>query len=220
MNKNCGIYKITSPTGRVYIGQSNNIKNRWKSYKKYRNSKNPQPRLFKSFAKYGVENHQFDIIEYCSEEELNCSERFWQDEFDVLNMGLNCVLEECNSLSKKLSQKTKDKIARANKGKVFSEEHKRNLSNSSKGRVCPKELNNFYGKKHSEESKQKISISRKGKRTGEENPNSNIILDTETGVYYFGLREASEYCRYSYGYLESMLSTKNNIKNKTNLKIV
>ena len=30
----CGIYKITSPTGRIYIGQSKNIKQRFRDYNK------------------------------------------------------------------------------------------------------------------------------------------------------------------------------------------
>ena len=78
MDKNCGIYKITSPSGNIYIGQSVNIKRRWRNYRT--RIKQAQKALAKSFEKYGVENHQFDIIEYCSKEDLNCSERFWQDE--------------------------------------------------------------------------------------------------------------------------------------------
>jgi predicted GIY-YIG superfamily endonuclease len=30
MNRNCGIYKITSPTGKVYIGQAVDIERRLK----------------------------------------------------------------------------------------------------------------------------------------------------------------------------------------------
>lgn len=33
MDKNCGIYKITSPSGKIYIGQSIDIKRRWLDYK-------------------------------------------------------------------------------------------------------------------------------------------------------------------------------------------
>lgn len=117
-----GIYKITSPTGKVYIGQSEDINRRFGEYKRLKNCKR-QTKLYRSFKKHGVENHQFDIIEYCSEHELNCSERFWQDEFDVLNGGLNCVLTECG-----------DKKA------IFSEE-----SRKIKGQKGDK--NYFYGKK-------------------------------------------------------------------------
>jgi len=33
MEKICGIYKITSPTKRIYIGQSKDVFLRWKEYK-------------------------------------------------------------------------------------------------------------------------------------------------------------------------------------------
>lgn len=90
--KICGIYKITSPSGRFYIGQSKDIKSRWRSYKKY----NPNQKLLhRSFLKYGFENHKFEIIEECEVEDLNCRERYWQDFYDVLNGGLNCKLTNC-----------------------------------------------------------------------------------------------------------------------------
>lgn len=103
VDKSCGIYKITSPSGKIYIGQSINIKNRWLSYRS--NPNNRQKRLERSLKKYGAENHQFDIIEYCTPDELNCSERFWQDEFDAIGKnGLNCVLVECGE-KRRVAQK-------------------------------------------------------------------------------------------------------------------
>jgi group I intron endonuclease len=55
-----GIYKITSPSGNVYIGQSVNIRRRW-SY--YRSNKAPgQTSLHRSFLKYGVNSHSFEIV--------------------------------------------------------------------------------------------------------------------------------------------------------------
>jgi group I intron endonuclease len=55
-----GIYKITSPSGKVYIGRSYRIKERWRSYK--RMDCKDQNKLFASFAKYGTDNHIFEII--------------------------------------------------------------------------------------------------------------------------------------------------------------
>lgn len=115
--KNCGIYKITSPSGRVYIGQSTNIKERFKNYSNPNRIKS-QTKLYNSLKKYGVENHQFDIIEYCSEEDLNCSERFWQDEFDVLGQnGLNCSLQNCGEVRKVITEEMKIKISNSSKSK-------------------------------------------------------------------------------------------------------
>jgi group I intron endonuclease len=57
-----GIYKITSPSGKVYIGQSWDIELRWKNYRNSgRNQK--QPALDASINKYGHNIHKFEIIQ-------------------------------------------------------------------------------------------------------------------------------------------------------------
>lgn len=73
-----GIYKITSPTGKIYIGQSVNIKNRFKQYKYISNNKIIGPKLYNSLKKHGFENHQFEIIEECIIEQLNEKEIYWK----------------------------------------------------------------------------------------------------------------------------------------------
>lgn len=106
----CGIYKITSPTGRVYVGQSLNIvKNRLNVYKNLKCK--TQTFLYRSLRKYGWDQHTFEIIEECSEEELNCRERYWQDFYDVINGGLNCILTECGDDLKRYSEETKQQIS-------------------------------------------------------------------------------------------------------------
>ena len=58
-----GIYKITSPSGKIYIGQSKNIEKRFKAY--YKKLGKNQPRLYRSFKKYGIKQHNFEIQEKC-----------------------------------------------------------------------------------------------------------------------------------------------------------
>ena len=56
-----GIYKITSPSNRIYIGQTVDFIKR-KSH--YRNLKrNHQIRLFNSIKKYGWDKHKLELIE-------------------------------------------------------------------------------------------------------------------------------------------------------------
>lgn len=110
-----GIYKITSPSGRVYIGQSIDITKRFLQYTRSEYKK--QIRLKRSFEKYGINNHTFDIIETCLQEELNIRERYWQDFYNVLEKGLNCVLTETNELPKIMSKEIKDKISNSLLGK-------------------------------------------------------------------------------------------------------
>ncbi len=125
-----GIYKITAPTGKVYIGQSADIKKRWHQYKKDFFKK--QYKLYYSIQKYGYENHEFSIIEQCGESELNLRERFWQDFYNAVEEGLNLTLTNTEEKRKVFSQETKDKISSTQKGKTLTLEHKQKLSEARK----------------------------------------------------------------------------------------
>ena len=59
-----GIYKITNPKGKVYIGKSIDINKRLTYYKHYSHRKT-QHKLNNSISKYGFENHTLEIIEEC-----------------------------------------------------------------------------------------------------------------------------------------------------------
>tara|TARA_R110000782_G_scaffold231677_1_gene317984 strand:+ start:100 stop:729 length:630 start_codon:yes stop_codon:yes gene_type:complete len=105
-----GIYKIVSPSGKIYIGQSSNIENRKCYYEKLHCTK--QIRLYNSIKKYGWGDHIFDIIEECSLEQLNEREIYWGLKYNVLSEnGLNLRLGGANG---KCSQEVKDKIGKTN----------------------------------------------------------------------------------------------------------
>ena len=196
INKNCGIYKITSPTGKVYIGQSVDLKRRFSEYKGVHACRF-QPVIYRSLLKYGFEAHQFDIIEYCSKEELNCSERFWQDEFDVLNGGLNCVLQDCGEKRKVYNEELRKKISESkigdknpNWGKKMSQEaiDKRN---SNPYRKTTK------GKAHSEETRQKMRDNHYDCNGGN-NSKAKITICLNTGIFYDCLKDACEVYKLDY----------------------
>jgi|TARA_R110000744_G_C19155733_1_gene539904 group I intron endonuclease len=84
-----GIYKITSPSKKVYIGQSRNIKKRWNDYSVHKKKQKDQTAIFYSLKKYGKENHVFEVIEECSLEELNEREIYYIEKYDSVNNGLN-----------------------------------------------------------------------------------------------------------------------------------
>ena len=69
MDKICGIYKITSPSGKIYIGQSKDINKRFNLYKRLQCER--QPKLYNSFIKYGTINHKFEVLCECNKELLN-----------------------------------------------------------------------------------------------------------------------------------------------------
>jgi hypothetical protein len=86
-----GVYKITSPSGKIYIGQSTNIKYRWKMY--YRLACKQQPKLYNSLLKYTPDKHQFEIIQECSSNQLNEYEIYYkQQELNKVDQNWNQVL--------------------------------------------------------------------------------------------------------------------------------
>lgn len=182
-----GIYKITSPTGKIYIGQSVNIEQRFYFYKKGKNYKT-QTRLKHSIEKHGIDKHLFEVIQTCSAEELNNQERYYQDFYDVTGLnGLNCKLQKSDGKTgknsaesnKKRSESMKGKnrgprpdVSERNKlihkGKITSEKQKQQISAKLKGRTFSEERNRKVsesnkGKIKSEEHRRKLSEAKKGK---------------------------------------------------------
>lgn len=110
----CGIYKITSPSGKVYIGQAIDINKRWSEYKLSNSNLKRQPRIYRSFIKYGVDGHIFEIIEECNESILNEREIYWGNYYGVLGInGLNCRLGNSGG---KISEEVKKQISKSSKG--------------------------------------------------------------------------------------------------------
>ena len=103
-----GIYKITNPKGKIYIGQSVNVEKRLREYRGISNCKN-QIKLYRSIIKYGFSEHIFEVLEECTVEELNIRERYWQDFYKVLEEGLNCRLTETKDKSGRMSEEIKQK---------------------------------------------------------------------------------------------------------------
>lgn len=71
------IYKITSPTGRIYIGKSSNLKRRMRQYELLHHTS--QKILFNSIKKYGFCLHNLEIIEQFNGglDHANARERYW-----------------------------------------------------------------------------------------------------------------------------------------------
>lgn len=89
----CGIYKIeNSINKKVYIGQSLDIKKRWREHKSAAfnvNSKDYNMVIYKAIRKYGLENFQFSILEECSREDLNARECYWIEYYNSYKKGYN-----------------------------------------------------------------------------------------------------------------------------------
>lgn len=206
-----GIYKITSPSNKIYIGQSVDLKTRFRKYK-YLNCKR-QTRLYNSFKKYGYENHKFEIIEECNLEQLNEKEIYWGLHYNVLGKtGLNCKLGDANG---KCSEETKKKIGKGNKNKIMSEEARNNISKALKGRPVTWETHGSKGYKYTDEQKQKMRKPRVNKWEREKLVSEVIVKEIKekfsTGNY--SKSDLSREYNVSWGTIKNIVDSINSYKN-------
>ena len=160
-----GIYKIISPSNKVYIGQSIDIERRFKHYKRL--ACKDQVKIYNSFLKYGVDAHIFEVLELCNTEELNNRERYYQDLYDSVANGLNLLYVKSEHFNGGHSEESKKKISDSKKGKTFTDEHKYKIGLSNSRRVISAETKekhrlNGLGKKASPETKEKLRQNRLG----------------------------------------------------------
>jgi group I intron endonuclease len=85
----CGVYSIRTPTGRLYIGSSSDIRRRWYEHRwRMKNGKSSSPALDRAFRKYGY-LLSWEVIELCSKSDLIRREQFY---FEEMKPELNSTL--------------------------------------------------------------------------------------------------------------------------------
>lgn len=133
------IYKITNKiNGKSYIGKTNNIKRRWNEHKW---GKGNTAILNKAFKKYGVDNFEFSLLEerkFKSINELN--EILSQMEIDYIakyntfKKGYNATLGGEGTIGHFVSESTRRKFSILAKERCKSEEYRKKLSDTMKGK--------------------------------------------------------------------------------------
>lgn len=152
----CGIYEIVNiKNNKKYIGQSIDIKERWKRHKYELNTKiHFNEHLQNAWDKYGEESFQFNILEVCSSELLDERECFYIDMYDAMNPENGYNLKNGGN-GLQVSDESRAKMSEAQKNR-WTEEQKKELSLKYLG-----ENNPFYGKHHTKETGQKIANANK-----------------------------------------------------------
>lgn len=87
-----GIYKITNiETQQVYIGQSKNIRERWREHCKagLQIDTPGNNKLYSNMIQYGLNNFTFELMEQCSINDLNERENYWIEFYKSCDYGLN-----------------------------------------------------------------------------------------------------------------------------------
>ena len=168
-----GIYKITSPTGRIYIGQSIDISRRFYSYK--RCDCKTSVKLHRSLLKHGADKHIFEVVELCVVDLLNERERYYQELYNANSeTNLNVLLTSTETKKQeglKISEAQKLQISKVHKGKVLSEETKTKIRLARARQIITQE--------------HKDSISKNNK-------SARLIVNLETGIFYNTIKDAAK----------------------------
>jgi hypothetical protein len=141
MQRVAGIYTITSPSGRVYVGQSRHVYRRFAFYR-YDKRKGTQPALDSSFFKYGVLAHRFELVHWLpvtvDQGTLDRYEQIYMDSQRKRGVRLLNTREAGHKgktseeskrkfrekrLGHPVSQETREKLRRANTGKRYGPLH-------------------------------------------------------------------------------------------------
>jgi group I intron endonuclease len=180
------IYAIVNQTTRdMYVGSSVAVNRRWNAHSRdLARQSHYNSRLQRAHNKYGAESFDWEIIEYVADKsKLIKREQFWINFFAPAYNGRPTANSPFGT---KHSTETRTKMSAAGKVKVFSEEHKKNISKAKKG-ICTtsekqkkrlSELNknkvfsaetrakisvSSTGRYHTDEAKQKISVANKAR---------------------------------------------------------
>jgi len=154
--------------GRTYVGQTIQDVEKYINTTYIKNKGKGRTKLFNAINKDGTDKFHFDVIDYAdSKEELDERESYWIEALDSIKNGFNLTTggRSCG----RHTNETKEKISKAIKGRVLSDEHKKKIGDAHRGKVIS--LENIQklreanlGKKMSEETKKKMSESQKGKK--------------------------------------------------------
>lgn len=180
------IYVIfNTKNSKCYVGKTRyELVKRWKAHIRIANSKSAKYHFHLAIKKHGVESFIPSILAFCkTEEDATSEEKFWIKKLNSNNriFGYNMSDGGESHHYHPTSIETRLKMSNTKKGKKFTEEHKRKLSESGKGKHDHKlEKHPGWGSKRTPEQRKNISDSLIGKMAGERNPRWGAVLSQET----------------------------------------
>ena len=141
------IYKYTSPSNKVYIGQTIHEHRRYMTHKRAEGDS----KFYRAIRKYGFENFTYDVIFIIYNEDrkrikekLDFMERYYIRKYDSFNNGYNMTLGGDGGSGKHLSEEFKKMMSERmminNPAFHMTDEWRQHIGNASKGRKMPQEF--------------------------------------------------------------------------------
>ena len=133
------LYRLTSPSGRAYIGIAKNGKKRWQEHANASRC-GSKCALHLAIKKYGFENFTKEILvksylDYAKDLEVKAIIAY----STMVPTGYNMTAGGDGAFGRIVTEEEKQRIASAQKGRAFTEEHKLKLSLARKGKTMPYE---------------------------------------------------------------------------------
>lgn len=166
--------------GKVYVGSAVNLKKRWFHHRKLlRKGMHHSVHLQRAWAKYGESSFVFEVLEVCPLEGLTGREQALLDQTrsyaDV--HGYNMTPTAYSQLGRRHTEDAKQRISEAMKKRVFTEAHRRALSEVKRTSEKAKEQSRMaivkasaacIGRVESAETRRRKSLAHMGKRATQE----------------------------------------------------
>lgn len=197
-----GIYEITSPSGKRYIGSATCFRRRWSVHRSdLQRNKHHCKALQRAFNKYGCAL-EYRILEVCPKDALLIREQSYIDTAEKGSL-YNSALTAGSCLGTRHSAETRAKMRESHKGRVVSdesrakqrarrasEETKLKMSEAQRGRVITAQQRDKlrlanYGKKATEETRRKMSAAQRGKiLSSNSSGHSGVYYRANRGTWY------------------------------------
>lgn len=163
---NCGIYVITSPSGKQYVGSAINFTKRWQAHRlTLRKGTHHCIGLQRAANKYGVDALEFSVILVCERPMLVMYE---QAALDSMKPSYNRCLVAGSPLGLKRTPEARAKMAAAKlgntfrRGKTLTEENKKKISETLKAKgnkIAPETRVKIVAAQKTEEYRTKMAES-------------------------------------------------------------
>jgi len=178
------IYKATSPSNKSYIGKTTKSLN--KRINEHLNKSKYEDYYFsRAIRKHGINNFKWEEIEIVEKEttaelekKLKDREKYWiqKEKTNITGYNMTKGGDGTAGLKRIFSEEHRKKLSLSHKGKKLSDDHKRKISEAEKGRIFPDEVkiklslskkgsnNPMFGRNFSDEHRKKLKESRKSRK--------------------------------------------------------
>lgn len=210
--KKSGIYQIRNlVNGKVYVGSAINLHRRcYDHFVQLRNNKHNNQHLQRAFNKYGESSFIFEIIEFVPDRQMLIErEQHYINTFNVVEEGYNICPTAGSTLGRPHTETTKLKLTGANnpmfgkhhtaeskkklsqslKGRIFSEEHRHNLSIAGRVRIVSAEARAHMSKAQ----KGRIITEEHRRKLSENSANAREVICIELNQTFKSCRDAATF---------------------------